>query len=147
VAAVAAAERMAKSHGMTLQEAAGGGPAPPRPEAEPRRPRGSGPSRAREVARAAQMMDGWIHTDKARRDAAVAAAQARGLDAEERRRAAAEANRVIRRNDRRRDPVSHARVLLGETSLPLEEICNLTGLDIYEVVGMKLKMRGPDRVR
>ena len=32
-------------------------------------------------------------------------------------------------------------MLLSETSLPLKEIVSLTGLDIYEIVGMKLKMR------
>ena len=93
------------------------------------------------MAKAAQMMDGWIYNDKARRDAALEEARARGLDAEERRKEAAEINRQIRRNSRKRDPKSHARVLLAETSLPLEEICSLTGLDIYEVVGMKLRMR------
>ena len=46
-----------------------------------------------------------------------------------------------RRNNRKRDPDSHARVLLNETSLPLEEISVLTGLDFYEVVALKLKMR------
>jgi len=68
-------------------------------------------------------------------------ARMRGLDAEERRRAEAEANRLQRRNNRRRDPKSHARVLLAETSLPIKEICSITGLDIYEVVRLKLKMR------
>ncbi len=133
---------MAKARGMNLQEAASGGPAPERPEPGPPREHRQAPSQTQGMARAAQMMDAWIREDKARRDAALAEAQARGLDAAERRRAAAGANPVIRRNDRRRDPHSHARVLLGETSLPLEEICMLTGLDIYEVVGMKLKMRG-----
>ena len=44
-------------------------------------------------------------------------------------------------NGRKRSPGSFARVLLAETSLPLEEIVSLTGLDIYTVVGMKLKLR------
>ena len=59
----------------------------------------------------------------------------------ERRKEKAAAARTPRRNNRKRDANSHARVLLQETSLPMEEICMLTGLDIYEVVGMKLKMR------
>ncbi len=131
---------MAKARGMTLDEAATGGPAPERPE--PRRKSARTPSgQARGMAKAAQMMDGWIYNDKARRDAAMEEARARGLDAEERRKEAAEINRQIRRNSRKRDPKSHARVLLAETSLPLNEICSLTGLDIYEVVGMKLRMR------
>ena len=76
-----------------------------------------------------------------RRDAALEEARQRGLDEAERRKAAAAANRVPRRNNRKRDPDSHARVLLNETSLPLEEISVLTGLDVYEVVALKLKMR------
>ena len=32
-------------------------------------------------------------------------------------------------------------MLLKETRLPLTEIVSLTGLDIYKVVGLKLKMR------
>ncbi|MBS27339.1 MAG: hypothetical protein CL566_00180 [Alphaproteobacteria bacterium] len=141
MAALAAAERMAKSRGMSLEEAAGGGPAPPRPEARFPRFTRQQEKDAYGLAKAAQMTDAWINADKARRDAAMEAARKRGLDEEERLKAEAAANRIVRRNDRKRDPVSHARVLLGETSLPLEEISNLTGLDIYEVVGMKLKMR------
>ena len=32
-------------------------------------------------------------------------------------------------------------MLLRETSLPFEEVARITGLDVYKVVGMKLKMR------
>ena len=39
------------------------------------------------------------------------------------------------------NPFSHARTLIRETSLPLREIASITGLDIYQVVGLKLKMR------
>ena len=87
------------------------------------------------------MSDAWVDADKVRRDAALEEARQRGLDEAERRKAAAAANRVPRRNNRKRDPDSHARVLLNETSLPLEEISVLTGLDVYEVVALKLKMR------
>lgn len=41
----------------------------------------------------------------------------------------------------RRNPRKHAEVLLAETRLPIREIAAITGLDIYSVVGMKLKMR------
>ena len=41
----------------------------------------------------------------------------------------------------RRNPISHATVLLKETSLPFQEIADITGLDIYDVIAMKLKMR------
>tara|TARA_R110002110_G_scaffold85816_1_gene223336 strand:- start:76063 stop:76539 length:477 start_codon:yes stop_codon:yes gene_type:complete len=140
-AALAAAERMVKSHGMTLEEAATGGPAPERPEERfPQFSRRASED-AQGLAKAARMSDAWIDADKARRDAALEEAQQRGLDEAERRKAAAAANRVPRRNNRKRDPDSHARVLLNETSLPLEEISVLTGLDVYEVVALKLKMR------
>ena len=39
------------------------------------------------------------------------------------------------------DPAKHAAVLLQDTSLPFHEVAAITGLDIYEVVGLKLKLR------
>ena len=137
-AALAAAERMAKSRGMTLEEAASGGPVPELPKA-PRKRKPSG--RARDPDTETRMTEGGVDEDKIRRDAALEEARERGLDGDERRRAAAAANRVQRRNGRKREPRSHARVLLEETSLPLEEISSMTGLSMYELVGMKLKMR------
>ena len=138
-AALAAAKRMVTARGMTLEEAASGGPPPPRPK-PPRKRKASG-QQARDLDKAARMTDDWVDADKARRDAALEEARERGLDAEERRRAAAAANRVPRRNKRKRNPKSHAHVLLSETSLPLEEIASMTGLSMYELVGMKLKLR------
>lgn len=140
-AALAAAGRMAKSHGMTLQEAATGGPEPEPPK-QPFVAR-SGPHavRARDVGRAIHLMDNWVANDKARREAALAEAFERGLDDDKRKRDTA---KVPRRNFTKRNPQSHAKVLLQETSLPLLEICSLTGLDIYEVVGLKLKLRTPN---
>jgi hypothetical protein len=122
-AALAAAERMAKARGMDLEEAASGGPSPARPKPVRKR-KSSGPSK--EMDRSSRMMDGWLDADKARRDTALEEARGRGLDAEER---------------RKRDPQSHAHVLLSETSLPLEEIASMTGLNMYELVSMKLKLR------
>jgi hypothetical protein len=40
-----------------------------------------------------------------------------------------------------RNPTDHAEVLLKETSLSSHEIAKMTGLDVYEVFGMKLKNR------
>ena len=37
--------------------------------------------------------------------------------------------------------VDGRKLLLAETSLPLEEVVELTGLNIYDIVGLKLKMR------
>jgi hypothetical protein len=142
-AALAAADRLAKRHGMTLQEAATGGPEPEIPKQPIVARRGPHEVQARDVGRYVHLMDTWTLKDKARRDAALAEAYERGLDRERDKRGSI---RVPRRNDSKRNPHSHARVLLEETSLPLLEICSLTGLDIYEVVGLKLKMRAPKSV-
>ena len=40
-----------------------------------------------------------------------------------------------------------ARVLLLETSLPIEEIAGITGLDVYRVAAMKLKLREEGKSR
>ena len=139
-AALAAADRLAKRHGMSLEEAATGGPAPELPKKLPASHQRPHQMRARDVGRTVHVMDSWVSNDKARRDAALAEAYERGLDRENRRRGSVQ---PPRRNASKRNPHSHARVLLRETSLPLLEICALTGLDIYEVVGLKLKMRAP----
>ena len=139
--ALAAAERMALRHGMTLDEAATGG-AEDRPPA-----RASHSFRAaadaenlRNFAQAAHLMDHFLHSDKARLEAAREAARKRGLGAEE-----AAAGRRLggeRTTSRRRmDPTRHATVLLRETRLPFREVAEITGLDVYEVVGLKLKLR------
>ena len=88
----------------------------------------------------------WRRTDddKRRWRAAYEAARQRGLDQEEQ---AAEATPKRRpqqnraRSNRRMNPFQHARALLRETSLPLAEIAAITRLSIYQVVGLKLKMR------
>lgn len=142
--ALAAAERLAKRHGMSLDEAATSSPraAPPN-----RRQDGMWQSReakwARAAARHIHIMDSQIQADKARRDAAMRAAQARGLDTEAARAAAAKPQQQRRASNtgRARNQYGHAQVLLKETSLPLAEVASITGLDIYQVVGLKLKMR------
>lgn len=135
--ALAAATRLADRHGMTLEEAARGGPAPAPP---PDESAAAAAARAESVfARAVHMMDAQLRADKARREAALRAARERGLDADEaapRRAASRSGSRRWRRN-----PYVHARVLLRETALPLNDIVDITGLDIYKVVEMKLKMR------
>jgi len=140
-AALAAAERLAKRFGMTLDEAASGGPVPDASKKRPGTPRDSREMQARDVGRHVHMMDNWVSNDKARRDAALAEAYQRGLDGDARR---GKSTQAPRRNPSKRNPHSHAKILLAETSLPLLEICTLTGLDIYEVVGLKLKMRTPN---
>ncbi len=139
-AALAAADRLVKRHGMTLEEAASGGLAPELPKKKSGSHSGPHQMRARDAGRSVHMMDNWVANDKARRDAAMAEALERGLDSDQYKRGGVQAPR---RNPSKRNPHSHAQILLKETSLPMMEICSLTGLDIYEVVGIKLKMRAP----
>lgn len=150
--ALAAATRLAASHGMTLAEAASAGSDPQharagrRPAADPdairrhaRKAAGGTGFAGRRAAGEVHNIDYWQRLEKERFEAAVRDARARGLDAGERR---AEAPpRPLRSKGGRRDPLGHASVLIRETKLPLAEICELTGLDIYQVVGLKLKMR------
>ena len=163
--ALEAAERLAARHGLTLEEAARGGGEPMQRRNE-RPARGTAAdmhrqarrsfdeaeaeSRARErafaeYARFMRDVEDRNRAEKARRDEALHAAYARGLDAEERRQAERRAARdfVPRRssNTRRRNPKVHASVLLRETQLPLKEIASICGLDIWTVAGIKLKLR------
>ena len=133
--ALAAAARLAARHGMTLEEAARGAPLePPDPPPPPRTD-----AFAAAFARAVHLMDAQIALDKLRREAALRAARARGLDVHMP--APPRAARRPRLSRSRRNPYSLARLLIRETSLPLREIVDITGLDIYEIVAMKLKMR------
>lgn len=141
--AIEAASRMAARHGMSLREAARAEPLPDAPE--PEKP-ASKPSAAqwrteRDMAAYVHMSENFIRRDKERRDRAMEEAIRRGLDAEERRAAEQTPFRRPGSSRSKRNPESHAQVLLRETSLPLQEIASLSGLDIYSVVGMKLKMR------
>ena len=70
-------------------------------------------------------------------------AKERGLDkAENAKKAAQEAASARRHNSKsRRNPITHANILLKETSLSFEEISDITGLDVYKIITMKLKSR------
>ena len=143
--AMAAAERLAGRHGMTLEEAARGGTQAPRHDPPPRR----GPEmwQERELARMVHLMDYQIQLDKARIAEAMKDAIARGLEpnpAPQPVRAAALGSWMPfrSRSRRRMEPYRHARVLLEETTLPIEEIADITGLDVYKVASLKLKLRG-----
>jgi len=156
--ALAAATRLAGRYGMTLDEAAaGGGANEDRPRGRPRDeypdhgPRsddfmsddlGFRPQSLDRFARAMHLMDNFILSDKVRREEALRAAQQRGLDAEELRKAVtASVTQRKSTRQRRMNPDRHAATLLRETSLSFREISNITGLDIYAVVGLKLKLR------
>ena len=135
--ALAAAKRLAERHGMTLEEACS-------ESALPRRQQTGFASQTTETqaeqARFVHLMDWQIAVAKMRREQALAAARSRGLDARElaRRRTPEKRFRI---NPRRLDPWTHARILLSETSLRLADIVQITGLTVYQVVGLKLSMR------
>lgn len=146
--ALAAAARLAERHEMTLEEAAASQPAPPqgnRPTADSFDDTVS-PFVYRPERRSAHQ---WWQTslnqeaqdaEKKRWEEAVQSARSRGLDGGNKSDAERFGNR--RPNSRsRRNPISHATVLLKETSLPFQEIADITGLDVYEVIAMKLKLR------
>ncbi|HMA14088.1 MAG TPA: DUF2786 domain-containing protein, partial [Kiloniellaceae bacterium] len=145
--ALAAATRLATRCGLTLDEAAAGG-SRQEPRREPERSddfmaddlgfRSHGLDR---FARAVHLMDNFILSDKARRAEALREAQARGLDADELRKAVTASVTQSRMKRRRMNPDRHAATLLRETSLSFREIATITGLDIYSVVGLKLKLR------
>lgn len=139
--ALAAATRLARKHGMTIDEAASWQPevqeAPKVYARTARSQRSNIDPRAYQhyAADAKAQQD-----EKARWEEALRKAKSRGLDREE--------NRKKKANDRprsfsraRRNPVKHAEVLLRETSLTFSEIAEITGLDLYDVVAMKLKLR------
>ena len=143
--ALSAAERIARRYDMSLKEAAGMA-APVAERTPPPHPSAHGFRRAAGFAAAAasNLDDDQAKADKARWLAAVQEARARGLDRDEERRAA-RAFTGRRSAFRKRDPHDHAHALLSETRIPFTEIAQITGLDIYQVVGMKLKMRRPLR--
>ncbi len=128
---------------MTLDEAAVAGRAPPqRPAGDRERPTRED-AEVNRVAQSMHLMDYHVHIDKARRDAALEEARRRGLDQE----AAPRPKRQQRAkplHSRRMNPERHAAVLLKETELPFREVAEITGLNIYQVVGLKLKMRTPE---
>ena len=83
--------------------------------------------------------------DKARWEQAWQEAKARGLDEEaEEKPKGTPPNFTRPRSNRRRNPVVFAQVLLKETGLPLQEIAAITQLDMYQVVGLKLKLRNAE---
>ncbi len=140
---MAAATRIAQKHDMTLDEAArwtpsesSGNKAMPRQEFYQR------PGKGADFANAGQTQQS-ADEEKKRWQAAMDRAKDRGLDkAEEAKKAAQEAANARRKNSKsRRNPTIHATILLKETSLSFDEISDITGLGVYEVIAMKLKAR------
>jgi len=134
-----------------VEEAAAGDERAPVAQARDQRPSSMGETLGKrswfadydppEVGRFMHLTDLAIRLDKMRHEAAMAEARARGLDAAEEAAARRQADRVQRQSNRRMNPRDHARLLLTETSLRLREIVDITGLDIYQVVGLKLALR------
>jgi hypothetical protein len=149
--AFAAATRLAARHGLTVEEAAAGDDRAPLAEARERRTSPMGETLGKrswfadydppEVGRFMHLTDLAIRLAKMQHEAAMAEARSRGLDAAEEAAARRQADRVQRQSSRRMNPRDHARILLTETSLRLREIVDITGLDIYQVVGLKLALR------
>lgn len=135
--ALDAARRLAARHGMTLEEAARTG-LETRP-AIPEAPDGRRPDpRAAYFAYAHAQA---VEREKRRWEEAVQRARERGLDGGPEASVRRSDIRPRRASKSRRDPVKHATVLLEETHLPFNEIADITGLSVYAVVGMKLKLR------
>ncbi len=138
--AMAAANRLAEQHGMSLDEAAR--PTQRHSAIEREKSDASqGGFTASNFASHFDISERNLRVDKERREAALRDAIARGLDKNRREGREKTAHRKPPQKSSQRNPSNHAQVLLAETAFSLQEIVGLTGLDIYEVVGLKLKMR------
>ena len=140
-AALLAAERLVAKHGMTLDEAAQRDPVDWEPE----------PTEAEKVRREAEQEsirrareeEIRRQADKRHWEKAWTEAKARGLDEAVAKEQEQAKNRVYYqpRSRRRRDPVVFAQTLLAETRLTLQDIADITQLDVYKIAALKLKMR------
>jgi len=137
--AMAAATRIASKHGLTLDEAARWTPSE---KSVPAKEFYQRPDKASDFQYAPNSQAN-ADAEKYRWKAAMERAKERGLDKAElaKKEAQEAANQRRRKTGSRRDPVKHATILLKETSLPFEDIADITGLDVYQIVGMKLKAR------
>ncbi len=139
-AALAAAERLVTRHGMTLDEAA-------QRAVEDNKAEAAAKERAQthaeqDAARRFREAEARRAADKSNWEQAWREARARGLDdGPEEKPKGPPPNFTRPRSNRRRNPVTFAKVLLQETALPLDEIASITDLDIYQVAGLKLKLR------
>ena len=141
--ALAAATRIAQKHNMTIEEAARW-----KPEDVTTNKRSTveglyqRPVKAKDASNIAKNQQS-AEEEKKQWQTAMNQAKERGLDkAENAKRAAKEASNTRRQNSKsRRNPVIHADILLKETSLSFKEISDITGLDVYKIITMKLKSR------
>lgn len=151
--AIAAAQRMADRRGLTLEEAARDEPPVPQdnrvfhaagPAGNGRAGFGFAGTRDGEKPNplTEELRKGFDRQfyDKMAFEESRRQAYARGLDANERR-TKRPRDRIIRRNNVRRDPVEHACMLLRETQMPFTEVAAITELNVYKVIELKLKLR------
>lgn len=90
------------------------------------------------------LYDRCIQLDKSRRDLSLRKAMELGLDSRKirrskvtyKRKSTAQFIQEIIGRSKRRDPVSHAEVLLKETMMDLGEISSITGLDVKDLEEM-----------
>ena len=138
--AMAAANRLAEQHGMSLDEAAH-----PAQRLSPAEHTQSDVKKdnftASTLSNYFDVSEQNLRMDKERREAALRDAIARGLDKTNQYHSAKTVHRKPPRKQSQRSPRNHAQVLLSETAFSVEEIVSLTGLNRYEVIGLKLKMR------
>jgi hypothetical protein len=143
--ALAAATRIAQKHDMTLEEAARFAPTEGTDDDKKAMPRQEYHQRPRKSSDTGDTAQTQLspEEEKKRWQNAVNKAKDRGLDkAEEAKAAALEAANARRTNSKsRRNPDTHANILLKETSFTFEEIADITGLDVYKIIAMKLKSR------
>ena len=138
--ALAAARRIADKYNLSLEEVARWEPTPPR--AQPSlRPQYR--HNLDELAVGFETISTNMHREnieKLRWQSAVKAAEGRGLNLSKSKEHVREPT-TRNSTKTRRHPLKHAKILLDETSLPFQEIAEITGLNIYQVVGIKLKSR------
>lgn len=135
--ALAAAKRLAAKHDMTLEEAAMSSPPQDAPRQRSQYEQATRGPRAKDFARHVHMMDYDLYVKKQQREEALAKARERGLDADERR--PRRSDQRASRSKAKMNPRMHAWKLVAETSLPYQEIADITGLKNHEVVFMKIQ--------
>ena len=136
--ALSAARRIAKKHGMTIKEFEKGTLKPK--DTNSRRWTNKSRQKKENIANELFKNINDSYYEKERWQRAVNSAKARGLDENIRKRENIfEKSMSLSKN--KRPAGKHAEVLLKETSLSFKEITEITGLNIYHVVGIKLKLR------
>ena len=136
--ALSAAKRIAKKHGMTIKEFEKGAS---KPKAANSRPWANKNKQKKENlgSELFKNINNTYH-EKERWQRAVNSAKARGLDENIRKREST-LEKSLKISKNKRPAGKHAEVLLRETSLSFKEITEITGLNIYQVVGIRLKIR------